>query len=232
MFSESENFLPPLIEANQLHKTLQEENFDENYRVIEAFFSDNFHQNFDQEHIPKAIYFDALHGAESNEYIPKNIPGEKEFENYVASLGISNSHHVVIYDRSENGFLVSGRTWYLFKMFGHDKVSILNGGLNFWKLKKFDVTNESFSTVKTEFKAKFNKNMIRNFEEIQNNVNSKEIVLIDSREKESFDKVHAENGMKEHIPNSINIPFSSLFESENVLLKNPSNLKKCIIKKI
>lgn len=228
MFPKSDAALPPLLQADQLNKILNNKNFDQNYRVIEAFFSGDFHESFDQEHIPKAIYFDALHATESNEYIPKNIPTAESFQKYVSSLGIANYHHVIIYDRSENGFLVSGRAWYLFKMFGHDNVSILNGGLNVWKISKFDITKDSFLPAKSEFKANFNKNMIRSFEEIQNNVKSKEMLFIDSREDESFNRVHPENGVKEHIPNSINIPFSILFDSKQNLLKNPSELKKCL----
>ena len=227
MFSDSNAALPPLLDADKLDKILKDKNFDQNYRIIEAFFSDKSQESFDQEHIPQAIYFDALHETEPNEYIPKNIPAAEKFEKYVSSLGIANHHHVIIYDRSENGFLVSGRTWFLFKMFGHDNLSILNGGLNFWKNSKFELTKDSFLPAKSEFKANFNKNMIRSFEEIQNNVKTKEMLLIDSREPESFNQVHPENGIKEHIPNSINIPYSSLFDSEQNLLKNPSGLKKC-----
>ncbi|RNA08201.1 3-mercaptopyruvate sulfurtransferase [Brachionus plicatilis] len=226
MLPKSSVALPPLLEADQLNKILEKKNFHQNYRVIEAFFSDKFHENFDQEHIPQAIYFDTLHGADSNEYIPKNIPSQEKFEEYVGSLGISNDHHVIIYDRSDNGFLVSGRAWFLFKLFGHDKVSILNGGMNYWKNSKFDTTKDSFYPAKAEFKTNFNKNMIRSFEQIQNNVKTKEMVIIDSREAESFNKVHPESGINEHIPNSINIPYSSLFDAKQNLLKNPSELKK------
>lgn len=50
------------------------------------------------------------------------------------SFGISNTHHVVLYDNSEKfGLFSAPRVWWLFNVFGHTSVSILDGGLPKWK---------------------------------------------------------------------------------------------------
>ena len=61
------------------------------------------------------------------------IPNEKEFSLKVGNLGISNDHHIIAYDTL--GIFSSARVYWMFKQYGHRRISILNGGLKYWKLK-------------------------------------------------------------------------------------------------
>lgn len=45
-------------------------------------------------------------------------------------MGVSNKDHVVVYD--SKGIFSSCRVYWTFKVFGHEKVSILSGGLPDW----------------------------------------------------------------------------------------------------
>ena len=81
-----------------------------------------------------------MKGVEPNKYYPRNIPDKTVFQEYVSSLGISNKHHLIIYDRSPYGFFASSRVWWIFRLFGHENVSILSGGLNAWKAKNLETT--------------------------------------------------------------------------------------------
>ena len=47
---------------------------------------------------------------------PRNIPEKTCFQDYVGSLGISNKHHLVLYDRSPFGFYTSSRMWWIFNV--------------------------------------------------------------------------------------------------------------------
>lgn len=67
-------------------------------------------------HIPKAIYFDAMRGANSTKLSPVNFPEAEPFKDYVNSLGISNSHHIIIYDRVDNGLYAAARLWWVFNV--------------------------------------------------------------------------------------------------------------------
>lgn len=220
------NYMPlePLIETEQLNQLLKHSDFDQNYRLIETFFGSQSEKDFQKEHIPKAIYFDVLNGAKENKLIPKNIIGLKEFEDYVGSLGISNQHHVIIYDRSEFGFFTSTRAWYLFKMYGSDKVTIVNGGLKSWKNQNFETTSEILMPKKEEFKAEFNQNLIRSFEDVAENIKTNKELLIDSRESNEFNVIQPETGKYDHIPNSVNLPYSELFDTKANTLKKISEL--------
>ncbi|CAF0933793.1 unnamed protein product [Brachionus calyciflorus] len=220
-----------MFEPRKLKDLLEKNDFDQNYRLIESFFSTQSKIEFENEHIPKAIYFDVLHGAESNKLIPKNIPSEKEFKQYVSSLGVSNNHHVIVYDRSEYGFFTSARAWYLFKLYGHDNVSILNGGFKAWIKENFQTSNEFFAPEKVEYKIKFNKDLIRNYENIEANLKNQNEILIDSRENDEFNAKDTQTKILEQIPNSINLPYSELFDKGKSALKDKSELIELFKKK-
>lgn len=66
--------------------------------------------------------------------------------------------------------------------------------------------------------------MAKTFEEMLDIVRTKNMTIVDAREKNEFDQGH--------IPNAINVPFSSLFESESDLLKPEMELWKSFIKLI
>lgn len=63
----------------------------------------------------------------------------------MGALGISDTDHVVIYDT--HGLFSAPRAWWSFKLFGHAKVSILEGGLPKW-------VAEERAVYDTEVKAK------------------------------------------------------------------------------
>lgn len=55
--------------------------------------------------------------SQSTQLYPRNIPDINCFKDYVSSIGISNKHHLIIYDRSPYGFYSATRLWWLFRVF-------------------------------------------------------------------------------------------------------------------
>lgn len=72
-------------------------------------------------HIPKARYFEQLECTTPTKLIPRGLPEIKCFENYVSRLGVSDSDHIVLYDRSPMGIYASTRAWWLFKVRAREK---------------------------------------------------------------------------------------------------------------
>ena len=58
------------------------------------------------------------------------LPTDEVFAKAVSEMGIENSDHVICYDR--HGLFSSPRLWWTFITFGHEKVSVLDGGLPAW----------------------------------------------------------------------------------------------------
>jgi thiosulfate/3-mercaptopyruvate sulfurtransferase len=47
----------------------------------------------------------------------------------LTKLGITNSSHVVIYDDKNGANAAAARFWWMLRSIGHEKVQVLNGGL-------------------------------------------------------------------------------------------------------
>ena len=55
------------------------------------------------------------------------LPSDAYFAKTIGGLGISNSDHIVAYDGK--GIFSAARLWWMLRAYGHEEVSVLNGGL-------------------------------------------------------------------------------------------------------
>jgi 3-mercaptopyruvate sulfurtransferase SseA len=92
-------------------------------------------------HIPGAAFFDIDAVADPDSPLPHMLPSPQQFAEAVGRLGIANTTQVVVYDA--NTFMASARVWWTFRVFGHDRVSVLDGGLVRWKALGHAVETEA-----------------------------------------------------------------------------------------
>lgn len=150
----------------------------------------------------------------SNEF-PTAYPSKDQFEKECQNLGINNESRIVVYDA--NGIYSSPRVWWLFKSMGHENVFVLNGGLPEWIHNDFPVekkNNQFFS--KGNFTANSNPHLVRKFEDIFSNLDSKNELIIDVRSKDRFEGIVPEprEGLRSgKIPNSINFPYLQVLKN-------------------
>ncbi|CAF0739905.1 unnamed protein product [Brachionus calyciflorus] len=194
--------------------------FDSIFRILEADLINESKKKYLKEHIPNAIYFDASYNSTSSNFVDFDLPDDRKFANYLGSLGISNRHFIIIYDRSKYGLNSSARAWFLFKVFGKDQVSILNGGFNSFKSNNFGLQKEIIKFPQEKFETKLRRNLYKNFEDMQTIIKAKNETIIDAREIDEYNRGH--------IPGALNIPYSNLFDSQTRLLKTKQQLLKII----
>ena len=185
-------------------------------------------QEFLKERIPKAVFFDIDEISDKKSSYPHMIPDENYFSQKVSELGILNNHHIITYDTL--GVFSSARVYWMFKQFGHKKISILNGGLKYWKLnnKKLE-TSTPQKNKKSQYTAKLEHSKIKIFEDIESNLKYKKFKLIDARPSGRFNGIDPEPRIEiksGNIKNSINIPFSSVINSETGCFKDKEELEK------
>ena len=84
-----------------------------------------------QEHIPGAGFFDFDVVADPGNPLPRKYPPQEVFAREAGRLGIASDTHIVAYDTP--GLYSAARVWWLFRQYGYDNVSILDGGLKHWK---------------------------------------------------------------------------------------------------
>eukprot|EP01097_Dermamoeba_algensis_P008888 TRINITY_DN6106_c0_g1_i1.p1 TRINITY_DN6106_c0_g1~~TRINITY_DN6106_c0_g1_i1.p1 ORF type:complete len:186 (-),score=24.08 TRINITY_DN6106_c0_g1_i1:456-1013(-) len=95
-------------------------------------------EDHDKRRIPNSQFFDIDKISDATQTLPHMLPSVAHFEREVQQLGLSNQDHVVCYDTGSNYF-ASARVWWTFRVFGHEKISILDGGLRAWESAGFPV---------------------------------------------------------------------------------------------
>src|SRR5208282_4394987 len=103
---------------------------DPHVRVVDSSFklpgiTPTARQDFDQGHIPGAVFFDIDNTAEPGTSLPHMIPSADLFARKIAALGIGDGDRVVVYDSV--GLSSAGRAWWMLRLYGHHDVAVLDG---------------------------------------------------------------------------------------------------------
>lgn len=141
----------------------------------------NAKSEFKQRHIPGAAFFDIDQCCDKTSPLDHMLPSERIFADYVGNLGIGNDTHVVVYDASNFGAFSAPRVWWMFRVFGHSYVSVLNGGLKNWANEGLPVSDRYSRPEQTEFRASLNRSWVKTYEDILDNLDSKEFQVVDAR---------------------------------------------------
>jgi thiosulfate/3-mercaptopyruvate sulfurtransferase len=177
-------------------------------------------------HLPSAQFFDVDTVADAQNPLPHMLPPQEQFEQAVASMGIDNDTHVIIYDN--NSFMASARVWWTFRIFGHDRVSVLDGGLRRWRHQGLPTDCEVQKPEFRRFKADFRPELVRDIDQMLETAGSTDTQIIDARPSGRFGGTEKEPrpGLRGgHIPGSFNLPFSELLEPENGCMKSPADIE-------
>jgi len=169
--------------------------------------------------IPGAQGFDVDKVADPNSLMKHMLPSSDIFQVAMSDMGIENSDHVIIYDR--HGFRAAPRTWWTFRMFGHETLSILDGGLPAWiKAGHKTVSGTSAPKTRSAYKSKPAIAKIISQAGILAEL-KKQPQIADARSLGRFKGTEPEPraGLRSgHIPGSMSLPFGSI-RDENANLK-------------
>jgi thiosulfate/3-mercaptopyruvate sulfurtransferase len=174
---------------------------------------------FETAHIPGARFFDIDKIVDATSTLPHMLPTPAGFAAAVTALGISNSDHVVVYD--QRGLFSAARLWWMFRVFGHDAVSVLDGGLPGWVEAGGAVSSGvPAPAVPGHFHAGFRSSLVRNLDQMKANLQSHAELVLDARAAGRFNGSVPEPrpGMKSgHIPGAKSLPFTELLQDGKML---------------
>lgn len=182
---------------------------------------------FLQRHIKDAQFFDIDVVADQESPLPHMLPSTDYFSSCVSAMGISNKDHVVVYDQSGN-YMASSRAWWMFRVFGHENVYVLEGGLQAWIARGFGVVSgPEEAPAPSVFAAGFRQDLVVTREDLLKNIETKSMKVLDARPAARFfgEMPEPRPGMRAgHIPHSCNLPFSALLDGASRHLKGPEEI--------
>jgi thiosulfate/3-mercaptopyruvate sulfurtransferase len=169
---------------------------------------------YGQGHIPGAI---GWHWQNDLQRRPvRDIPTRAEWEELLSRSGVTNTDTVVLYGDNNNWF--AAFAYWLFKLYGHGDVRLLNGGRKKWMGEGHVVTTEAPDRALARYTATEPNLAIRSFrDDVKEGLGHEGRSLVDVRSPREYsgELLAPENLPQEgaqrggHIPGAANIPWAS-----------------------
>lgn len=176
-------------------------------------------QEYGETHIPGAVYFDIDDVADDASPLPHMLPDAAKFSSRARRLGLGDGTRIVVYDN--NKYSASARVWWMFRVFGHPEVAVLDGGLARWRAEGRSITDDPVTPRETHFTARQNNLLVRDLEQMRANLLSHREQVLDARSRGRFAGSEPEPrpGLRGgHIPGSLNLPHLELIAADGTLL--------------
>jgi len=187
-------------------------------------------KEFEQAHIPGAVFFDIDGIADHSTGLPHMLPSPGEFSRAVGALGIGDDETVVVYDGA--GMFSAPRVWWSLKAMGHKTVKVLDGGFPKWKREGRPVESGPAHPKTKFFTAIPKPDMVRSFDAVMGIVKDGTAQMVDARSTSRFTAEEPEPraGVRGgHMPGAANVHYRKLI-AEDGTLKPPAELKAAFSK--
>jgi thiosulfate/3-mercaptopyruvate sulfurtransferase len=211
--------MSPLIDAAALHAALGR------VVVLDATYylpteNRNGAEEFARAHIPGARYFNINEVADPDTDLPHMVPTAFRFAKLVGAMGIGNDSHLVFYDQT--GTTRAPRGWWMFRLFGHERVQVLDGGLPAWRAAGLPVeAGAPAPATPAQFTPDFRAERLKGIGDMKRIVADGSAQVIDARPRGRFEGTAPEprpglpNG---HMPGAASLPVTEIMGADGRLL--------------
>jgi thiosulfate/3-mercaptopyruvate sulfurtransferase len=165
-------------------------------------------------HIAGAVRFDMEAISDHSNPLPHMLPSAEAFGRAVGVLGIGDQDTIVVYDGA--GMFASPRVWWTFRVFGAQKVFILEGGLPKWKAEGRPIESGAVERAPRSFRARQAPAAIASLAEVQAALAGDAVQVVDVRPANRFrgEVPEPRPGLRSgHMPGALNVPYTALIEN-------------------
>jgi thiosulfate/3-mercaptopyruvate sulfurtransferase len=204
---------------------------DKNLRILDV--QPNVH-DYIQEHISGAVYMNEgllrvpLKGKPAM-YVPPEA-----IQPIFRRVGLKPDVPAVAYTgagpfKGWGGGLEQTMMAYSLARFGHNKVYVLDGGIDKWKEEGRPLTKVFPKVEESDFKVEVRREYFLQYEEFKAMKDRKDVILLDARPPAVYER-QGPWIKPGHIPGAINLPWAILMNEKNKRLLKPEEEVKSIIK--
>lgn len=181
---------------------------------------------FEAERIPGARFFDVDGIKDADNPLPHMIPDGETFRRAVRALGVSDTSEIVCYD--SYGLFSAARAWWMFRLYGFDRVAVLDGGLKAWKAAGYATESGPPAAVpepEAPTSVSFRPNLVRRVDDLVDNLKQgpgAAFTVLDARSRGRFEGTAPEPRAElrsGRIPGSRNLPYDQLTDPETGRVK-------------
>ena len=183
---------------------------------------------YDQGHIPGAVGWNWT--TQTQDTVRRDILSKEQVGALLSQSGISNDSHIVLYGDNNNWF--AAYALWMLKMYGHQNISIMNGGRKKWMDEGRPMTTDIPKPAQTTYRAgEPNLALRARVNQVQENLGRPNAALVDVRSPAEFTgEVLAPPGLTEtaqrpgHIPGAASIPWAQAMQEDGTF-KSADELK-------
>jgi thiosulfate/3-mercaptopyruvate sulfurtransferase len=217
-------FSSSIITAAALHGYLAE-NSQLDLKIVDCRFAlsdpELGRQQYETAHIPGADYLDLNLDLSSPTQVHGGrhpLPDDRVLGGKLAAMGINSDTLVVAYDDSR--FAFAARLWWLLRYYGHNQVTILDGGYTNWVKAGYAVTAELPQLAAPgNFQPQIQSDWTVDIDRVRSSQHSPTHLLIDSREPDRYlGKTEPIDPVAGHIPSAVNYPWQGVSTPEGFVL--------------
>lgn len=174
---------------------------------------------FAAKHIPGAQFFDIDATADPNTTLPHMLPSPAKFASDMKKLGVGDGKKIICYDAA--GLFSAARCWWMFKVFGHDDVAVLDGGLPKWEREGRPLEDGPASRPQERhFTPRFRAPMVMSLVDVAKVLASGSAQVADARSGPRFRGEEAEPrpGVRPgHMAGAANVHYAALLAADGTL---------------
>jgi thiosulfate/3-mercaptopyruvate sulfurtransferase len=184
-------------------------------------------------HIPGAVRFDLDEHSNHESDLPHMLPTADQFAAALERLGVGPDDRVICYDGSGVN-LSAARVWWMFRVFGHRQVAVLDGGFAAWTEATRPVQRGAVQRQRTGYPVpESDPALVRTRAEVAAMVAGAAAGQIaDCRPAARFDGEADEprpRVSRGHIAGSRNVPFTLFTDPVTGLMKGPAELRSLLV---
>jgi thiosulfate/3-mercaptopyruvate sulfurtransferase len=174
-------------------------------------------------HIPGAVYVDWTEDiTDPDDPVPIQVAPPEKFAMWASRAGIGDLTHVVIYDHQ--GTTLATRLWWCFTYYGHDRVSVLNGGWKKWTAEGRATTTDVPTIPAATFTAHTRPTLRKTIDEVASISSGHTALLSDARPHDQYAGAVVRSGRAGHIPGAVSLPAPALIDAGTGTWKSDDDL--------
>ncbi|MEX2519270.1 MAG: 3-mercaptopyruvate sulfurtransferase [Paracoccaceae bacterium] len=171
--------------------------------------------DYEAAHIPEARFFDIDDISDKTSPLPHMLPPVEKFVARVRAMGIGDGHRVVVYD--QDGLFSAARVWWMFRVFGHADVTVLDGGLKKWLAEGRPVEDMLPAPKERHFTARKDASLVRDVTQVATALKLGGEQLVDARAPGRFrgEEPEVRPGLRSgHMPGAANVHYATLLNPD------------------
>lgn len=214
---------PLLVDANWLNEHLN----DDQLRILDVTTFLDIPEDgpaaitaglepYQREHIPGAAFADLVHElSDQDAALPFTVLDSATFAEHIGALGVSNEHHVVIYD--QGAMMWATRLWWNLRLEGFDRVSVLDGGLPAWQQAGYPTASGTDTYPPTNFVAHRRPELLADLAQVLAAIEGTDPGVVNLLDPDTYSGVTKTYDRPGHIAGSSNVFAGSLMNADGTL---------------